>query len=51
MPDALVLYYLKDFQPEDSILEKRRNIRVCERILAARLVYIIIRGAIKGAIL
>jgi hypothetical protein len=28
MPDALALYHLEDFQPEDSALEKRRNIRV-----------------------
>ncbi|SPJ73847.1 uncharacterized protein FTOL_03577 [Fusarium torulosum] len=49
MPDAIVLYHLEDFQPEDSALEKRRN--VCERILAAGLACVVIGGAIKGAVL
>ncbi|KAM0337610.1 hypothetical protein ACHAPU_011534 [Fusarium lateritium] len=51
MPDALALYHLEDFQPEDSALEKRRNVRVCERILAAGSACVVIGGAIKGAVL
>ncbi|KAH7237105.1 uncharacterized protein BKA55DRAFT_597584 [Fusarium redolens] len=33
MPNSLALYHLEDFESEDSALEKRRNVRVCERII------------------
>ncbi|WZH42128.1 uncharacterized protein QYS62_003096 [Fusarium acuminatum] len=51
MPNAVAQYHLEDFQPEDSALEKRRNVRVCERILAAGSACVVIGGAIKSAVL
>ncbi|KAH7236525.1 hypothetical protein BKA59DRAFT_549223 [Fusarium tricinctum] len=52
LANLLLLYtYLRDFQPENIALEKNRNVRVCERILAAGSACIVIEGAIKGTVL
>ncbi|KAM5522391.1 hypothetical protein FOXYSP1_16282 [Fusarium oxysporum f. sp. phaseoli] len=47
MPDSLALYHLEDFESEDSALEKRRHVTVCERIITITSHCVIIGGAIK----
>ncbi|KAH7154000.1 hypothetical protein DER46DRAFT_577838 [Fusarium sp. MPI-SDFR-AT-0072] len=51
MPDSLALYHLEDFESEDSALEKRRHVTVCERIITITSHCVIIGGAIKDGIL
>ncbi|KAF5724847.1 hypothetical protein FMUND_403 [Fusarium mundagurra] len=51
MPDLVALYHLEDFESEDSALEKRRNVRVCERILAVTSQCIVIGNALKDGII
>ncbi|KAF5237860.1 hypothetical protein FANTH_10574 [Fusarium anthophilum] len=51
MPDSLALYHLEDFESDDSVLEKRRHVTVCERIITITSHCVIIGGAIKDGIL
>ncbi|KAF5707065.1 amino acid transporter AAT family [Fusarium globosum] len=51
MPDLIALYHLEDFESEGPALEKRRNVRVCERILAITSHCVVIGKALKDGIL
>ncbi|KAF9774440.1 hypothetical protein IL306_007517 [Fusarium sp. DS 682] len=51
MPDALALYHLENFESEGSALEKRRVVKVCERITTTTSDCVVTGDAIKDGIL